>query len=199
MGSGGGTPTISQGTHSCPHHRASHRRRTPPLTLNNACCALSSRVLRSACPQIKDRCRHPTAELPLLPDNTPAQTSPLPSPCSKGPKKIQFLCQLLTPLVFTCSGFHKQLPQTGHLEQQKWMVSWFWRVEVCMKMSAGLAPPESSLLGSLVAVSSPCPHLVVPVCVSVSQSPLLTSPVGLQPMLMTSFKLNYMFTCRIST
>ena len=48
-----------------------------------------------------------------------------------------------------------------------------WRLESEVKVSAELIPPEAFLLGVEMAISSLCPQMVVPVCVSVSSSPLL--------------------------
>ena len=47
-----------------------------------------------------------------------------------------------------------------------------------IQVSAGLVPPERSLLG-VQMVFSLCPHTGHPVCVSVSRSPLIRTPTRL--------------------
>ena len=43
-----------------------------------------------------------------------------------------------------------------------------WRLEARISVWAGLGPPEASLLGVPMTISSLCLHRVVPLCVSVS-------------------------------
>lgn len=70
----------------------------------------------------------------------------------------------------------------GHrrwLEQQEFLFPQSWRLEAQGKVLAGLVPPQASPRG-LQTPASPCPRLAVPLCVSVSSSPLcIKAPAGL--------------------
>ena len=66
------------------------------------------------------------------------------------------LCVLWMPLQSTMD----QVTQ----KPQKFIPSQFWRLEVQIRVSAGLVSSEPSLLGWWLAIFCLCPHLASPVC-----------------------------------
>lgn len=52
------------------------------------------------------------------------------------------------PSLLFSSGCHYKISQTKGLTQQKFILSRFWRLDVQIKMSAGLIHPEAALLPS---------------------------------------------------
>lgn len=67
----------------------------------------------------------------------------------------------LFPTMLVCSGCHNKIPQTAWLQQQKFPPgSGSRKAEV--RVSAGLASSEASLLGLQIATFSLCPRVVFP-------------------------------------
>lgn len=77
---------------------------------------------------------------------------------------------------FICQGCHDKEPQTVAYTTG----IYFWRLEVQVKLPAGLVFPEVSL-GVEMTVFSPCLRVLSSacVCVHISSSPRDSSPVGL--------------------
>lgn len=75
--------------------------------------------------------------------------------------------------VFVCEGCHHKIPQPGWLKQRKFILSWFWRLQVHSKVSAGLAS-AASLPGLQRATFSRL-HTLIPVCLRVSDVSLALS------------------------
>lgn len=65
-------------------------------------------------------------------------------------KEMAHLCHLSNESDGGCPsklGLLLQVPQTGRLKQQKFILSQSWRLEPKIKVWAGFFPPEASLLG----------------------------------------------------
>lgn len=96
--------------------------------------------------------------------------------------------------ISVCSGCHGEMPQLGDLNNRKLFSRGGWKSKI--RVLAGLVPSEASVLGLRIAVSSLCPHKIIPsgcVCVPGSSSYKYTSHIGLGPTLVTSLYFNHLF------